>query len=214
MPTFLKRIAINMVAASILALSASMATAQEEMPDIPAMLAGLDEVTSSLQDRLNAMPSMIEASKKSAAEGAALLDTVLEAAREVVGQVDAESEFWNDINELLVIWADKRDDLTARGQINQALLPLADEWQARIDRATALRTMLIDQSATGQALINDLEQNREVILALYDLGQADRVLQEMEAMSEGLASMNETMSEIMVASQETLDPSGEFVPGQ
>ena len=98
---------------------------------------------------------------------------------------------------MMDVWSAKRDDLLNRAVKHPALKPVAESWQTRIDRGLTLRQQIIEQSAESEALIAQIEGQREVVVADHQAALADDALETMQAMSDELGSMNERMTEIV-----------------
>lgn len=171
--------------------------AQSESPDIATLIESVSDVSKKLNTTISDFGSRIDASANSAEEGTKLLDEMIAAAKEVHENLDENSEIWGDLNNLMVEWGNKRDDLMKRAANNAALKPIADTWQERIDNAIVLRDQIREQSTDGVVLIEQLESQREVVLALYDAALADQVLATMQQISAELTEMNEAVGAIV-----------------
>lgn len=171
--------------------------AQESSTDIATLIKSVSSVSNGLNDTISTFGARMEASANSAAEGTKLLDEMIAAAKEVHENLDKDSEIWTDLNSLMAEWGEKRDDLMKRAAVNAALKPVADTWQDRIDKAMVLRDQIREQSTDGVVLIEQLESQREVVLALYEAEMADQVLATMQQISSELTEMNEAMGAIV-----------------
>ena len=172
-------------------------TGAKENPGIPDLIGNVTDVANGLSETIAELGPIIEGSMNSRETGIEALDAMLEAAKNVQESLDSESEIWRQLNDLLQTWAKKRDDLSARAAQNPKLAPIADLWQERIDEAKALRTRILDQASASRVLVEQIQSDREVVLAYYDIGAADQVLEVMQKMSDQLGAMNAQMQEIV-----------------
>ena len=60
-----------------------------------------------------------------------------------------------------------------------------------------LRKQILSQRAESMAQLDQIASQKEVMLAYYDLGQADRALEALEQVSSDLGRVNETMRTIV-----------------
>ena len=183
-------------AAVLIALSSPVA-AQSETQDIASLIANVSSVSEQLSTTISSFGTRIVDSANSSEEGTRLLDEMIAAAQSVHGSLDEDSPIWTDLNKLLEEWKVKRDDLMSAAAKNSALKPIADTWQERIDKALVLRDQIRTQSTDGMVLIEELEKQREVVLALYDAQLADQVLATMEQISSELTEMNSAVGAIV-----------------
>lgn len=186
--------------------SATPVIAQTEEPDMVELVESVTVIATGLSDRVAILSEVIAASTDGDAAALAL-DDMLEAARQMQADLGRDSEVWRDINAMLEVWGERRDDLRARAVDNQALGPIADTWQARIDEALTLREQILGQSAESQALIDQIEAQREVVIAFYEANLADQALATMRAISDELGKMNEQMTAIVNQAGIVAEPS-------
>lgn len=186
--------------------SATPGFAQTEEPDMVQLVESVSTIATGLSDRVATLGDVIAASTDGDAAAQAL-NEMLEAARQVQSDLGRDSEVWQDINDMLEIWGQRRDDLRERATQNQALGPIADTWQARIDEALTLREQILSQSAESEALIDQIEAQREVVIAYYEANLADQALATMRAISDELGMMNEQMSSIVSQAGIVAEPS-------
>lgn len=187
---------LRLSAIALLLASASPVFAQTDEPDMVELVDSVTVIATGLSDRVEVLSEVI-ASSTDGDTAAQALNEMLEAARQMQADLGSDSEVWGDINTMLDIWADRRDDLRERAADNQALSAVADTWQARIDEALVLREQIRNQSAESLALIDQIEDQREVVIAYYEADLADQALDTMRAISAELGMMNEQMSSIV-----------------
>lgn len=200
---------MKIVSRAVLIALLSTATpviAQTQEPDMVALVASVTSIASGLSARVETLGDIISATTDGD-EAARALDEMLDAARQMQADLGRDSAVWQDINAMLEVWGERRDDLRERAVENQALAPIAETWQARIDEALNLREQILGQSAESQALIEQIEAQREVVIALYDANMADQALDTMRAISDELGQMNEQMGSIVSQAGIVAEPS-------
>ena len=189
---------IRLCTAAFIAVSVSGPTlAQSESTDIADLINSATEVSNGLNSKISDFGTRINDSANSSEEGTRLLDEMIAAAKEVHENLDENSKIWTDLNSLMVEWGDKRDDLLKRAAANPGLKQVADNWEARIDKALVLKDQIREEATDGVVLIERLEAQREVVLALYDAEMADQVLATMQQISSELTEMNESIGAIV-----------------
>ncbi|WP_333713909.1 hypothetical protein [Yoonia sp.] len=200
---------MKIVSRAVLIALLSTATpviAQTQEPDMVALVDSVTTIAGGLSDRVATLGDIISATTDGD-EAARALDEMLDAARQMQADLGRDSAVWQDINAMLEVWGERRDDLRERGVENQALVPIAETWQARIDEALTLREQILNQSAESQALIEQIEAQRDVVIALYDANLADQALDTMRAISDELGQMNEQMGSIVSQAGIVAEPS-------
>ncbi|WP_273523268.1 hypothetical protein [Rhodosalinus sediminis] len=184
-----------------LLFSASFAGAQDTSATseggVDDLLMGVTDVATGLQDTVAELGDALEESAQSPEKGQETLEAMLAAAHDVNESLDEDSEIWVDLNVLLDQWSERRDELAQRAEEVPRLSDVVDEWQLRIDNAMELRTQILDQASASSLLVDQIEADREVVLAWYEVGAADRVLQTMQKMSDQLGAMNAQMQSIV-----------------
>jgi hypothetical protein len=200
---------MNIIYRSVLVALLATATpvlAQTEEPDMVELVESVTTIATGLSDRVATLGEVIAASTDGDAAAQAL-NEMLDAARQMQADLGRDSEVWSDINAMLEIWGERRDDLRARAVENAALAPIADTWQARIDEALTLRQQILEQSGESQALIDQIEAQREVVIAYYEANLADQALATMRAISDELGQMNDQMTSIVSQAGIVAEPS-------
>ena len=186
--------------------SATPVLAQTEEPDMVELVESVTLIATGLSNRVATLSEVIAATTDGDTAAQALAE-MLEAARQMQADLGSDSEVWQDINAMLEVWGERRDDLRARAVPNPALAEIAETWQARIDEALTLRDQILNQSAESQALIEQIEAQREVVIALYEANLADQALATMRAISDELGQMNEQMTSIVNQAGIVAEPS-------
>ena len=187
---------VVMAGASLAQETASTSAQDSGNGDVASLVKDVTAIAEGLQARVSTLSDQISASSDAEA-GTRALDEMLAAARELQESLGRDSELWDEMNGMMDTWAAQRDELLERSKKIPALKPVADGWQSRIDEGLVLRQQILAQSAESEALIAQIEEQREVIIAYYDLDLADQALATMRLMSEELGTMNATMSSIL-----------------
>ena len=78
-----------------------------------------------------------------------------------------------------------------------AFLPIAQAWQSRLDKGRELRNQISTERANSLALMRAIESDRDIVLAYYELGQADKAIESLQKVSANLTSLNENMQAIV-----------------
>jgi uncharacterized protein YyaL (SSP411 family) len=186
-----------LVTATALSLAFASAPLMAQENPMAAAFGNVTTVAQSLQDTVANLQANIANSANSAEEGTKMLDEMLEAARGVNESLDRDSEVWVDLNALLSEWSAKRDQTFAAAQDNPAMKNVADLWAERVEQGMALRTQILDQASSSSILVADIEAQREVVLAFFEVGAADAVLASMQQISDQLGQMNAEMQSIL-----------------
>lgn len=185
------------VALAFALAAAPLAAQQSDEPNMAELLDTIGVVAVDLQTSIDGMIAGMARASNSVEEGTRILDEVLAAARAVDSELGTDSEVWTDLNALLDTWTLNRDSAREAGRENARMNEIADLWQARIDEANTLRDQILEQSARSGVLVEQLEDQREFIIAMYAVADADAVLAEMQQVSDELAVMNASMEEIL-----------------
>lgn len=187
---------VSHAALLLMLATATPGWAQTEEPDMVALVADVTSIATGLSQRVDTLGAIIAATTDGDTAARAL-DEMLDAARQMQADLGRDSAVWGDMNAMIEIWGQRRDTLREQAVDNQALGPIADTWQARIDEALKLRDQILTQSAESQALIDQIEDQREVVIALYEADLADQALVTMRAISDELGQMNAEMASIV-----------------
>ena len=188
---------ILFVTPSLISAQSEAQQTETEQPNIAMLLEDVNEIASNLENSIAGLHEAIQNSAKSKEEGAALLQQMQASVEAVHGSLSEDSEIWSELTKAMEIWDQNRQDALAKSETNPAFDPIAEEWGVKIDQAGELRKQILNQRAESTALLDSLMSDREVVLAYYDLGQADRALQAMTQVSDELGRMNDSMQSIV-----------------
>lgn len=174
----------------------------EMSPDITSLFEKVNAVAAQLQDNLSGLEASIQASRDSIEQGGAVLDSMLESVKQVNESMAEESEIWTELDALLGLWEDRRKEALAKSESNPAFQPIASAWQTRLDTGRELRNQISTERANSLALMRAIESDRDIVLAYYELGQADKAIESLQQVGTNLTSLNENMQAIVKTANE------------
>ena len=108
-----------------------------------------------------------------------------------------DGDIWIELTRTQEIWEERRSSALEKSETNPAFKAIAEEWSVKLDDAAKLRKQILSQRAESMAQLDQIASQKEVMLAYYDLGQADRALEALEQVSNDLGRVNETMRTIV-----------------
>ena len=170
---------------------------EAEQPNVAMLLEDVNEIASNLENSIAGLQDTLRNSTVRKEEGAALLEQMQASVEAVHGSLSEDSEIWTELTKISEIWDQNRQEALAKSETNPAFDSIAEEWGVKIDRAGELRKQILTQRAESIALLDSLKSQHEVVLAYYDLGQADRALQDITRVSDELGRMNDSMKSIV-----------------
>lgn len=177
----------------------------EEEPDIVKLVQDVSAVAGDLEANIAGLEEALNASIDSREQGAELLDQMQSSVEAVFARLAEDSEIWTALVKTMEVWDERHREYLEKSETNPAFKQIADEWSVKVEKASELRKQLLTQRAESMALLDQIGSDREIVLAYYELGQADRALEAMQKVSGELGRMNESMSAIV---QQTLDVAG------
>ena len=184
--------------AGLLTLAGSAGLAQTaDQPDMGRLFNKVNAVAAQLQENLSGLEANIQASRDSIEKGGEVLDAMLESVKRVNASMDEDSEIWTELDALLELWEQRRQETLTKSESNPAFLPIAQAWQSRLDTGRELRNQISTERANSLALMRAIESDRDIVLAYYELGQADKAIESLQKVSANLTSLNENMQAIV-----------------
>ena len=197
----------SLVLAFLLWLTAGFAVAQPaSQPDMANLFQKVNEVAQQLQLNLSDLETNIQASRDSIEKGGQVLDAMLASVVAVHGSMAEDSEIWKELGALLELWEERRKETLQKSEANPAFLPVAQGWQTKLDTARELRNQISTERANSMALMRAIEADRDIVLAYYELGQADKAIEGLQKVSAGLTSLNENMQTIVKTADAAQQP--------
>ena len=191
---------------AILILPLVAGAQSEGEPDIVKLLDDVRSVAGSLEENIAGLEAALTASIDSREQGAKLLDQMQASAEAVHEKLAEDSEIWMALVKATEVWDERQREMMVKSETNPAFKQIADEWGLKVESASELRKQILTQRAESIALLDQIGADREVVLAYYELGQADRALEAMQKVSGELGRMNESMRAIVEQTQEVAGP--------
>lgn len=193
---------VTLFSAALLILSSTLSLAQTETtsetkPDMGRLFDRVNSVAAQLQQNLNGLEANIQASRDSIEKGGAVLDAMLESVKRVNASMADDSEIWTELDALLTLWEQRRQETLTKSESNPAFLPIAQAWQSRLETGRQLRNQISTERANSLALMRAIESDRDIVLAYYELGQADKAIESLQKVSSNLTNLNESMQLIV-----------------
>ncbi len=197
----------SLVLAFLFWLTAGFAVAQPTaQPDMANLFQKVNDVAQQLQLNLSDLEANIQASRDSIEKGGQVLDAMLASVVAVHGSMAEDSEIWKELGALLELWEERRKETLQKSEANPAFLPVARGWQTKLDTARELRNQISTERANSVALMRAIESDRDIVLAYYELGQADKAIEGLQKVSAGLTSLNENMQTIVKTADAAQQP--------
>ena len=169
----------------------------EGEPDIAKLFEDVRSVAGNLEENIAGLEEALNASIDSREQGAELLDQMQASAEAVFARLAEDSEIWTALVKAMEVWDDRKTEMLEKSETNPAFKQIADEWGFKVEQANELRKQILTQRAESMALLDQIGADREVVLAYYELGQADRALEAMKQVSGELGRMNDSMRAIV-----------------
>jgi tetratricopeptide (TPR) repeat protein len=189
-----------------LIISGTLMAQQDENADMTAnineLFTRVNEVAQQLQTSLTDLETSIQASQDSIEQGAQVLDDMLASVTAVHDHLNEDSAIWSQLDALLALWQRRYDEALTHSEADPAFLPIVQAWQDKLETARALRNQISTERANSMALIQSIEADRAIVLAYYELGQADKALESLRKVSENLSHLNDNMQQIVQTASE------------
>ena len=168
-----------------------------EQPNVARLVEGVNALAADLEKDIAAVREALAAAADSREEGAELLEQMQASVEAVHGSLAEDGNIWSELTRAMDIWDQNRQAALEKSETNPAFDAIAQEWSLRIQQAGDLRQQILTQRAESTAMLDQIMADRELVLAYYDLGQADRALEAMQTVSDNLGRMNESMQSIV-----------------
>ena len=185
-------------AVALLAFSfAAGAQEQGDQPNIAQLVEDVNAIADTLQANISGVRDALTAAADSRENGAKLLDQMQTSIEAVHGSLAEDSDIWTELKRVMDIWDENRKAALEKSETNPAFADIAEDWSFKIQQAGDLRKQILDQRANSMAMLDQVMSERELVLAYYELGQADRALEAMQTVSDDLGRMNDSMRAIV-----------------
>ena len=178
-----------------------VAQGQEGQPNIAQLVEDVHEIADTLQTNISGVREALSAAADSRENGAKLLEQIQVSIEAVHGSLAEDSDIWTELTRVMGIWDENRQAALEKSETNPAFGQIAEEWSFKIKQAADLRKQILYQRANSMAMLDQAMSERELVLAFYDLGQADRALEAMQSVSDDLGRMNDSMRAIVDQTQ-------------
>ena len=177
------------------------AQGQGGQPNIAQLVEDVNEIADNLQTNISGVREALSAAADSRENGAKLLEQIQVSIEAVHGSLAEDSDIWTELTRVMGIWDENRQAALEKSETNPAFGQIAEEWSFKIKQAADLRKQILYQRANSMAMLDQAMSERELVLAFYDLGQADRALEAMQSVSDDLGRMNDSMRAIVDQTQ-------------
>ena len=178
----------------------------EGEPDMVKLFEDVRSVAGDLEANIAGLEEALNASIDSREQGAELLDQMQASAEAVFARLAEDSEIWTALVKAMEVWDARKTEMLEKSETRPAFKQIADEWGLKVEQAGELRKQILTQRAESMALLDQIGSDREVVLAYYELGQADRALEAMKQVSGELGRMNDSMRAIVEQTKEVAEP--------
>lgn len=159
-----------------------------------------------LKELLDDLPRRMEEAKHSEENGRKLFDQLEAAIDDIASRLAENSALWKQLGELQQQWQNNHKDALKKAEANSVFRAVADGWKDRLDKVAALKQKILEQRGESLSLMDSLKARREVIVAFYQLGAADKVVASFQEVSAQLQRMNDGMRAIVEATEATIGP--------
>lgn len=169
----------------------------EAEPDMERLFENVNSLAQRLQSDLETLESDIQGSRESIDRGGEVLENMLGSVTRLNESLAEDGPIWSELDALLELWEQRRTEALERSETNPAFTTIADEWKTRISTARDLRNQISTERANSLALIQAIEADREIVLAYYELGQADKAIEGLTRVQQSLQDLNANMQSIV-----------------
>ena len=175
-------------------------------PNVAGLVEDVNAIAAELERNLSAVMEALTATADSREQGVRLLEQMQASVEAVHGSLAEDGGIWTELIRAMEIWDQNRKSALEKSETNPAFDEIAAEWGVKIEQAGELRKRILTQRAESMAMLGQITSDRDVVLAYYDLGQADRALEAMQTVSDNLGRMNESMRAIVDQTQLVAGP--------
>lgn len=172
-------------------------TDDNAQPNIAQLFQDLNTLAGKLTKDMSGVKQAIVDAGDSRDEGAKVIDQAQASLEAVYRSLAEDGDIWTELTRTQEIWEERRSLALEKSETNPAFKAIAEEWSVKLDDAAKLRKQILSQRAESMAQLDQIASQKEVMLAYYDLGQADRALEALEQVSSDLSRVNETMRTIV-----------------
>ena len=175
-------------------------------PNMGNLFQNVTDIADTLKADLTDLEARIQESRDSIEKGSEVLDAMLASVSSVHDSMAEDSEIWKELDALMDLWEQRRKSALEKSETNPEFAKIADAWKARISTAKDLRNQISTERANSLALMRAIESDRDIVLAYYELGQADKAIESMQKVSSDLTTLNENMQAIVETAGSVQNP--------
>ena len=175
-------------------------------PNMTNLFQNVTHIADGLKADLTDLEARIQDSRDSIEKGGEVLDAMLASVSAVHDSMAEDSEIWKELDALMDLWEQRRKTALEKSETNPEFAKIADEWKGRISTAKDLRNQISTERANSLALMRAIESDRDIVLAYYELGQADKAIESMQKVSSDLTTLNENMQAIVETAGSVQNP--------
>ena len=176
--------------------------AENKQPNMKDLLNQVNDTAKGLQESIDSFSESIAQAKDSEAAGKKLLDEMEATIQTINGRMNMDSDIWQQLNALLKEWEKNKQAALDKSESAPAFKEIAAKWGERIDKATALGQSIREQAAESGTMLDALKERRDLILAQYQLGDAEAVLAAMTKINDNFTKLNDGMKGIVEKTEE------------
>ena len=180
--------------------------AADAEPNMTNLFQNVTNIADALKADLTDLEARIQESRDSIEKGGEVLDAMLASVSAVHDSMAEDSEIWKELDALMELWEQRRKTALEKSETNPEFAKIADEWKGRISTAKDLRNQISTERANSLALMRAIESDRDIVLAYYELGQADKAIESMQKVSSDLTTLNENMQAIVETAGSVQNP--------
>ncbi|MCY4515171.1 MAG: hypothetical protein OXC69_08590 [Candidatus Tectomicrobia bacterium] len=194
-------IVLALIILSPMAVAQEQAAPDNEQSNVTRLVESVNAIASDLEQNIAAVLETLADTTVSREAGAELLERMRASVEAVHSSLVEDGNIWTELTRAMDIWDKNRQEALEKSETNPAFDEIAEEWSVKIRQAGDLRQQILTQRAESMAMLDQIMSDREVVLAYYDLGQADRALEAMQTVSDNLGRMNQSMRAIVDQTQ-------------
>ena len=173
---------------------------------IAGLAAGVNVLAADLEKNIKEVRAALNDAASSREDGLRVFNQLQASVERVHVALAEDSDIWVELTRAMDAWDEIRQDMLKKSATNPTFDAIAEEWSVRLKQASTLRKQILEQRAESVAMLDQLLSQRDVVLAYYELGQADRALEQMQMVSDDLGTMSEKIRAINEQAQLVAEP--------
>ncbi len=205
-PFSVATVAIFVIVSPLISWGQDEDSRDDARPNMSDFINNLEKIAENLANDMSKVKKAITDAGDSRAEGARVFDQALASLEKVHTELAQDSEIWTELTRTQEAWEKNREFALDKSETNPSFEQIAEEWNFKLKEAAKLRVQILSQRAESKAQLAQIEIIKEVALAWYDLGLAEKALEQLERVSSDMAKMNESMREILAQAGQVAGP--------